>query len=131
ANNNFFRLNALAELMEKILPFNDSVTGNYYMNDGGGFSLQSLFILGEYAVMVLFRHIFWCIGVLNLAMIIFVLAKLDFSKLNDWKKLCFTLPLFCYNFGTMLLLKSNDFRYFYYSYLVFPLMLLMLIKSDK
>ena len=131
ANNNFFRLNALAELMEKILPFNDSVTGNYYMNDGGGFSLQSLFILCEYAVMVLFRHIFWCIGVLNLAMIIFVLAKLDFSKLNDWKKLCFTLPLFCYNFGTMLLLKSNDFRYFYYSYLVFPLMLLMLIKSDK
>ena len=130
-NNNFFRLDALANLIRKILPFNDNITGNYYMNDGGGFSLQSLFILVEYAVMVLFRHIFWCIGIINLAMIIFVLAKLDFSKLKDWKKLCFTLPLFCYNFGTMLLLKGNDFRIFYYSYLVMPLMLIILFIGRK
>lgn len=133
ANNNFFRLDAIANVIRKILPFNDNITGNYYMNNEGGFSLQSLFILGEYAVMVLFKYIFWCIGIINLAMIIFVLAKLDFSKLNDWKKLCFTLPLFCYNFGTMLLLKGNDFRIFYYSYLVMPLMLMILIlrKDEK
>ncbi len=131
SNNNFFRLDALANLITKILPFSDSVTGNYYMNDGGVFSLQSLFILGEYGVMVLFRHVFWCIGILNLAMIVFILAKLNLSKCNDWKRLCFVLPLFCYNFGTMLLLKSNDFRYFYYSYLVMPLMLLMLLRRQE
>ena len=131
ANNNFFRLDSLANLMRKILPFSDNITGNYYMNDGGSFSLQSLFILGEYGVMVLFRHVFWCIGIINLVMIIFVLAKLNFSKSDDWKRLCFTLPLFCYNFGTMLLLKSNDFRYFYYSYLVMPLMLLLLLKGKE
>lgn len=100
-----------------------------YNDKGGTFTLQSLIILCNYAVMVLFRHVFWCIGVLNLAVIIFILARLDFSKLSGWKRMCLALPMLTHNFGTMLLLSGNDFRYFYCSFLVVPLILLVLLRD--
>ena len=72
-----------------------------------------------------------CIGILNLAVIIFVWAKLDFSRVSGWKRLCFVLPMLVHNFGTMLLLQANDFRYFYYSYLVIPLVILVLLRDNS
>ena len=100
-------------------------------NDKGTFSVQSLVILYEYVIMVLFRHVFWCIGVLNLTVIIFILGKLNFNRKRGWKKLFLSLPMLVHNFGTMLLLAGSDFRYFYFSYLVTPLILLLLIRDDK
>lgn len=135
-------LSFVYDMLKKFL----SLSGAYdYQSESGGgafrftgfhdesntFTLQSLVILCNYAVMVLFRHVFWCIGLLNLVVIIFVLAKLDFSTLSGWKRMCFALPMLVHNFGTMLLLSGNDFRYFYCSYLVLPLILLVLLRDSS
>ena len=100
-------------------------------SESGEFSLQSLIRLCIYGVMVLLRHLFWCIGMLNLAVIIFALAKLKFNKLYDWKRLFIVLPMLTYNYGTMLLISANIFRVFCYSYLIMPLVLLVLIKPSE
>lgn len=74
----------------------------------------------------IFKYLFWYIGVLNLIVIFSVLCKCRFWVKNDWKKLLFALPFLCYNFGTMLLLTGNDFRYFYLAFPVCPMILLVL-----
>ena len=99
------------------------------MNDDA-VSLQTLMIVVFSAVVVLFKYIFQSIGVINLIVLIFVLSKLKFNRKHDWKRLCLVLPLFTYNFGTMLLLTSPLFRVFYYSYLILPLIILVLLKDE-
>ena len=141
-DNKFFRLDFVGVLLKKIISlfqadeYKTATGGTAFMftgfaDDEGEFTLQSILRLCYYAAMVLFKHVFWCIGVLNLIVIIFLLARLDFGKLNDWKRLCFTFPMLVHNFGTMLLLSGNDFRYFYFSYLVLPLVLLVLLRDNS
>ena len=142
SNNKFLRLDFIGALLKKVLTlfqaeaYKTETGGTAFKfgghnNDEGNFTLQSLIILCYYAVMVLFKHVFWCIGVLNLAVIIFILARLDFSKVSGWKRLFLVMPMLAHNFGTMLLLQANDFRYFYYSYLVIPLVILVLLRDNS
>ena len=63
------------------------------------------------------------IGVINLIILICLLAKFKF------KKLFLALPLFTYNFGTMLLLSGEDFRFFYYSLAIMPALILILLND--
>ncbi|MBO4899407.1 MAG: hypothetical protein J5509_03890 [Lachnospiraceae bacterium] len=53
-------------------------------------------------------------------MLSFMLACFDLRKWSDWKKIIVCLPVFAYDFGTMLLLTSADARFFYVTYLVCP-----------
>ena len=142
SDNKSFNLSFVKKLLDSVVSFfgadnYKSETGgtsfrfSSYEGDNGNFTLQSLIILWNYAVMVLFRHVFWCIGLLNLVVIIFILAKLNFGKASDWKKLCIALPMLLHNFGTMLLLQANDFRYFYCSYLVLPLVLAVILRDNS
>ena len=93
-------------------------------------TIQGIIAIAFYAVMVLFNYLFQYVGLINLIVLVFILAKLKFNRRQDWKRLCFALSLLCYNFGTMLLLTGPNFRFFYYSYLVFPLILLVLANSN-
>ncbi len=79
----------------------------------------------------IFKYLFWYIGVLNLAVIFSVLCKCRFQVKNDWKKILFALPVLCYNFGTMLLLTGNDFRYFYLNFPICPVIILILFGEIK
>lgn len=72
------------------------------------------------------KYFFWYIGVVNLIIITSLICKCRFSMRADWQKSLFVLPLLCYNFGTMLLLSGNDFRYFYLNFPICPMMLLIL-----
>lgn len=77
-----------------------------------------------------FRYLFWYIGTINLVVIFSLLCKCRFRVKNDWKKILFALPLLIYNFGSMLLLSGNDFRYFYFSFPIVPMVILILFGGE-
>ena len=66
-------------------------------------------------------------------MLSFMLACFDLRKWDDWKKIFVCLPIFAYDFGTMLLLTSADARFFYITYMVCPVVVMMslVLKSKR
>lgn len=126
--NNEFRLSFLSGIIRKINPGNSLSLKQIKEN---GATLQSLLMLAANGYTIIFKHIFWHIGVINLAVIIFILARLKFNRAYDWKRLCLVLPLLIHNFGTMLLLMAPEHRYFYVSLLVFPLIVLVLMRGEE
>ena len=93
--------------------------------------LRKILILYDYGTRVLLKHVYSHIGVLMLVLLIVLLAKLKFDRPQDWKKFGLVIPMFIHNYGTMLFLTHNDFRYFFCSYFVVPLMLLILLRKDE
>lgn len=65
------------------------------------------------------------IGVTIIIVLFSILSKNSLSKWSDWKKILLCLPILAYNFGTMLFLCSNDSRFFFISFLVWPLIILI------
>ncbi len=76
-------------------------------------------------IIAFIKYPFWSIGFINLVILIFLLAKFTF------KKFIFVLPLYMYNFGTMLLLTGNDIRFFYCSFLVMPIILFIILRDEE
>ena len=76
-----------------------------------------------------FGHIFWYIGTMNLVLIVCVLAKLRFRVKKEWKRILMACSMLAYNFGTMLLLSGEDFRIFFYSFVVTPVLLLIVLRD--
>ncbi len=72
------------------------------------------------------------LGFLHLILIVSVLSKCRLKKIKDWKKVLFIIPVFAYNFGTTILLTGiNDAtRFFFYTYLLIPTMLVFLYRKD-
>ena len=77
------------------------------------------------------KWIFYYVGAMNLLLITAALAKLRFRKKIEWKRILMVLSALLYNFGTMLLLSGDDFRLFYYMFLVTPVLLLIVMREDK
>lgn len=75
--------------------------------------------------------IFWYIGVMNLILITAALSKLWFRRKEEWKRILMVLSMLLYNFGTMLLLSGDDFRLFYYSFVITPALLLLVLREKK
>lgn len=73
-----------------------------------------------------FRYLFWCIGIVSVVVLMAILCKCRFTEKEDWKKILFGISVLSYNFGTMLLLSGNDFRYFYLDFPICPIVLLLL-----
>lgn len=74
------------------------------------------------------------LGFLHLVLIASVLAKCNLRKRKDWHRVLWIVPVLAYNFGTTLLLtgRGDASRFFYYTYLLFPLLLLFLFgKNDE
>lgn len=69
-----------------------------------------------------FRY-FRTYGVVLFAMLVLVLSRLTFNSWPSWKKALMLAPLFCYDFGTMLLLTGPDSRFFFITFLLAPLII--------
>lgn len=80
-----------------------------------------------------FPHIFMYLGVMHLLLIASVLSKYKLSKLSDWKKIFFIIPVFAYNYGTALLLtsSSDSSRFFYYVFPLMPILLVFLFHKNN
>ncbi|MBR5750746.1 MAG: hypothetical protein IKX84_00020, partial [Clostridia bacterium] len=98
---------------------------------GGIPALQKLNILASAAFNLLFPHLFLYTGVMHLALIGLALARPDLKRKSGLKRLCLLLPLFCHNFGTMLLLTTagDSSRFFYCTFPLMPVLTLVLLKD--
>lgn len=73
-----------------------------------------------------FQHV----GVGLILMFTVMMSKCSLLKWQDWKKLLVVLSIFCYNFGTMLLLTGPDFRFFCITYFICPVFILLLLHGS-
>lgn len=72
--------------------------------------------------------VFMYLGIMHLILVVFVLAKLNFRRRQDLGKLLVVLGVLCYNFGSGLLLSAwaDIFRFFFYTFPLMPVLLIML-----
>lgn len=71
------------------------------------------------------KYLFWYVGVINLVVVTVALGK-------GGTKSLYALSLLCYNFGSMFSQAGNEFRYFYVSFPVLPLLLFLLLgEKDR
>ena len=88
-------------------------------------------IVNEYAGLMyksFFRY-FISVGASIVLMLAFILFRGDFCSRSGWKRIVLCLPIFTYDFGTMLLLTGHDVRFFFVSFLVCPLVILLMTGS--
>lgn len=81
----------------------------------------------EFSRNSIFKYLFWCIGVIHLLILIVVLSKCGLATGEKSRRFLFALPVFCYNFGIMLMTPHSDFRFFYMSFSVCPILLVLLL----
>lgn len=74
----------------------------------------------------IFKYIFFYVGTINFVIIASILCRCNLNDKNDWKKIILCSPTLIYNFGTMLLLSGNDFRFFYLGFPILPIILMIL-----
>ena len=70
-------------------------------------------------------------GVVILAMLLAILGKLNWKSWLSWKKTLLLLPIFIYDFGTMLFLSGPDSRFFFITFLVCPLVVLLALYQRE
>lgn len=71
------------------------------------------------------------VGVSILIMVAVILGRSDLRSWKDWKRIFICLPIFTYDFGTMLLLTGADLRFFYVTFLLCPLIILILLQDNE
>lgn len=79
-----------------------------------------------------FPHLFLYLGAVHLIIIASILAKLKLNRFADWKRIFFVLPMLIYNYGTTLLLSGyhDADRFFYYSFLLLPVLLVFVFYNE-
>ena len=76
-------------------------------------------------------YLFSCIGFTILVMLAFIIFRGRFRGFEDWKRIFLCIPIFTYNFGTMLLLTGHDVRFFYISFIIYPLIVLIMARGQE
>ena len=130
----FFSLTDLVYGIENGLEMDASpgiVQNNYEIEFKGNHNITEF--LQKYKSLMtqsLFKYC-WNVGFTILVILILILAKNDLSKYQDWKRIFLYLPIFTYDFGTMLLLTGSDNRFFFVNYLVCPLLICVAFKRES
>ena len=90
-------------------------------------------LIEKYSVFFIknFSILFVNIGSINLLIMTATLSKCSLIKKKDRRKALLSLPIFSYNFITMLLLTGPDYRFFLFSVLVFPIYILLMFSDYK
>ncbi len=79
-----------------------------------------------------FAYPIFHLGIMHLLLILSVLSKCQLTKWRDWKKILFIIPVFSYNYGTTLLLTSYEdaLRFFFYTFLLIPILLMVMFREN-
>ena len=64
-------------------------------------------------------------------MLAFMLGRSRLNSGSDWKRLHQCLPIFVHDYGTMLLLTGDDLRFFYLTYLLCPVIILLMLRKNE
>lgn len=104
---------------------------NEYVQEAGNADMQAVLLCYLLIVIEFVPQMFLILGVMHLFLLICMLSKLRLGKLKDWKTLLFILPAFVYNYASSLLLTeaSDAGRYFVYTYMLVPVLLVLLFKK--
>ena len=70
-------------------------------------------------------------GVVLFVMLVVGLSRLHFRQSESWKRASLFAPIFCYDFGTMLLLTGPDSRFFCVTFLVAPLLIVFTFSKEE
>lgn len=111
----------------------DLANNNYQIQQGGIGFLRKILSLASLAITLLLAHLVHFIGSMMLLLLISMLAKCNLCKVSDWKKILLILPVFAYNFGTMLLMthRGDALRFFQYTFFLVPLYLIILFTNQN
>lgn len=74
------------------------------------------------------KYLFWFIGIILIILLVVSVGKISQLKLRG---VLLILPLLIHNFGTMLLLSGNDFRFFHLSFVIFFPLLFALLRKEN
>ncbi len=83
----------------------------------------------EFLKSTILNH-FRTIGFALLICLIILLSNAKLNTINGWKKIMMCLPIFAYDFGTMLFLSGPDSRFFVITYFIAPFVCII-GASDK
>lgn len=106
---------------------------NYNIKISGIPILQTINRLYTGVCNAFFPHLCVYTGFMHFILIMSILSKCKLNKWMDWQKILFIIPVFSYNFGTMLLLTGagDSSRFFYYTFLLMPVLLAFLYKGER
>lgn len=114
---------------DAILPY--IVSNDVGIEGRGNSEVREAIGMADQRITSSLKPLFWYLGTWNLILIICVLSKLRFRRKSEWKRILMVLSMLIYNFGTMLLLSGDDIRLFFYSFIVIPLMLLIVMREKR
>ena len=103
------------------------------IKEGGVSFLKTLNYYYTAITTTIFPHLFTFVGTVHFVFIAMILAKFKFNRWNDLKTIFYILPVFVYNFGSMLLLShyGDVYRYFYYTFMLVPILLAILLINRE
>ncbi len=84
-------------------------------------------------LLVFQRSIFHYLGNIGTTLVVLIavmLARCSLTSWYDWKRILLCLSIFCYDFGSMLLLTGPDHRFFQISFLVCPVFVLLMLYEN-
>lgn len=84
-------------------------------------------------IMFFFPHLFLYLGSMHLILLISMLAKFRLNNWKDWKRILLAVPVFAYNYISALLLTHSEEaqRYFWYTFLLMPILLLIIYGKNS
>ena len=94
---------------------------------------QKFYYVYESVVSVLLPHLFIYIGSMHLILLTVFLTRKTMNCKEFLKQFFIVLPVFSYDFGTMLLLSGvgDSARFFFYTFLVVPILVIILLKPKE
>ena len=77
--------------------------------------------------------VFMYLGIQHLILLVALMAKVKLNRRRDWSKVLIVLSVFCYNFGSGLLLSAwaDMFRFFFYTFPLVPVLLLIIFCNHE
>ena len=110
------------------------VTNNPYgIEQTGNKTLFKLYTTYADKIFQYVPAVFMYLGIMHLILVIALLAKVKLKRRGDLAKLSIVLSVFCYNFGSGLLLSDwqDIFRFFFYTFPLMPVLLLIIFCNQK
>ena len=99
-------------------------TNDYGIDNNEMLGVVCLTIIDNYSEFInntIFKYL-RTYGVCLLVMLVVALSRVDFKSIGTWRRALMVVPIFAYDFGTMLLLTGPDSRFFFITFLVTPLL---------
>ncbi|MBR5226234.1 MAG: hypothetical protein IKV90_11315 [Clostridia bacterium] len=105
----------------------------YGIRMSGSRMLQKAFKAYAQIGSMVFAYAFHYAGAMMMVLLGVVLARCNLLNRKDLKKAAYALPMLAYNFGTMLLMthRGDALRFFYYSFLIVPLYMVIYCRQEE